>query len=426
MDATAPTPPAAPIDVVDGDITAAQGFVAGGDRCGLKPSGRKDVGGILSERPATAAGTFTTNKVKAAPVLLCQEVLSRLGTPGASARGIVFNSGNANAMTGELGLQHARRMQAAFAAGPGAAAGVSPHEVFVASTGVIGVQLDMDRLEPGIRGLTLSRDGGASAIEAMMTTDTVPKTAAARFVLEPAGARGPLTVAGMAKGAAMIAPHMATMLAFLGTDAAVEAAYLQQALRRAVEDSFNMIVVDGDMSTNDTVLLLANGAAWDPAVPPLDGSQAACARFEAALRHVCTHLAQAMARDGEGASKFLEVQVEGAASDEDARQIARAIAGSNLTKAAVLGADPNWGRIACAAGYAGVELDPAKIDIAIGRIQVVRAGLGAAYDPAAASAEMQGREVRFAVHLHLGSGRATAWGCDLTPEYVRLNSEYTT
>ncbi|MGH2371087.1 MAG: bifunctional ornithine acetyltransferase/N-acetylglutamate synthase, partial [Chloroflexota bacterium] len=202
--------------------------------------------------------------------------------------------------------------------------------------------------------------------------------------------------------------------------------YLQRALAAAVADSFNMIVVDGDMSTNDTALLLANGAAWPSGRAPLDGAQPECAAFQAALRSVCLRLAQAMARDGEGATKFIEVRVDGAASTDEARKIARAIAGSNLTKAAVLGADPNWGRIACAAGYAGAELDPAKIDITIGQVQVVKAGLAAKYDEATASAEMTGKEVQFGVHLHLGDGAATAWGCDLTPEYVRLNSEYTT
>ncbi|HVG96577.1 MAG TPA: bifunctional glutamate N-acetyltransferase/amino-acid acetyltransferase ArgJ [Chloroflexota bacterium] len=407
------------METFDGDITAARGFLAGGDRCGLKASGRKDVGAVLSERPATAAGTFTTNKVKAAPVLVCQEVL---GAAGGRARAIVFNSGNANAMTGAPGVADAHRMQAAFAEGPGAASGVRPGEVFVASTGVIGVPLDMEKLAPGIRALSLGPDQGGEAVEAMMTTDTVPKTAAARFAVEGAT----VTVAGMAKGAAMIAPHMATMLAFVGTDAAVEAGYLQSALRAAVEDSFNMIVVDGDMSTNDTTLLLANGAAWPDGAAPLDGSQPACAAFEAALRHVCLRLAQAMARDGEGATKFVEVRVAGAASVEDARLAARSIAGSNLLKAAVLGADPNWGRIACAAGYSGAALDPDRLDVTIGDVRVVRDGLALPYDQEAAAAEMRGPEVRFGVDLNLGAGAATAWGCDLTPEYVRLNSDYTT
>jgi glutamate N-acetyltransferase/amino-acid N-acetyltransferase len=250
----------------------------------------------------------------------------------------------------------------------------------------------------------------------------VPKVAAARFAVEGRTA----TVAGMAKGAAMIAPHMATMLAFLGADAAVEPAYLQRALSAAVEDSFNMVVIDGDMSTNDTAVLLANGAAWPEGRPPLDGAQPECAAFEAALRSVCGRLARAMARDGEGASKFIEVRVRGAASDDDARKVARAVAGSNLTKAAVLGADPNWGRIACAAGYSGADLDPGKLDVSIGGVQLVAGGLATAYDAAEASLEMQGKEVAIGLDLHLGPGTATAWGCDLTPEYVRLNSEYTT
>lgn len=407
------------IEEFGGDMTAAQGFLAAGDVCGLKASGRKDVGAVASDRPATAAGTFTSNKVKAAPVLVSLDVLKQTG---GHARAIVFNSGNANAATGEQGRQNARAMQRHFAEGPGAALGIRAEGVFVCSTGVIGVQLDMERLGRGIRGLALRPSSGEAAVQAMMTTDTVPKTAAARF----ATASGAVTVAGMAKGAAMIAPHMATMLAFMGTDAAVEPAFLQRALTAAVEDSFNMIVIDGDMSTNDTALLLANGAAWPADRAPLDGTQPECAAFEAALRSVASRLAQQMARDGEGATKFIEVRVEGAANLADARKVARSIAGSNLTKAAVLGADPNWGRIACAAGYSGAELDPDKYDVAIGGVPLVRAGLPLAFDAVAASDEMKGKEVQIHVHLHLGSGHATAWGCDLTPEYVRLNSEYTT
>lgn len=408
-----------PIETFSADITAAKGFLADGGTCGLKASGRKDVGGIVSERPTTAAGTFTTNKVKAAPVLLCQEVLAKTG---GAARAIVFNSGNANAATGAQGLEHARTMQRLFASGLAGQYDVQPDEVFVASTGVIGVQLDMEKLERGIQGLVLSREGGQNAVEAMMTTDTVQKTAAARFDVDGHA----VTVAGMAKGAAMIAPHMATMLAFMGTDAAVEPSYLQRALKDAVEDSFNMIIIDGDMSTNDTALLLANSAAWPDGRPPLDGSQPECATFEAALRSVCDRLAQAMARDGEGSSKFVEVRVEGAASVEDARRVARSIVGSNLTKAAVLGADPNWGRIACAAGYSGADLDPQAFDIRIGSVELVKGGLAISYDESAASSQMKGREVAIYMHLHLGDAAATAWGCDLTPEYVRLNSEYTT
>jgi glutamate N-acetyltransferase / amino-acid N-acetyltransferase len=377
---------------------------------------------VISLRPATAAGTFTSNKVRAAPVLICQEVLQR---SGGRAQAIVFNSGNANASTGEQGRTNARTMQRLLAEGPGRAYGIAPEDVFVASTGVIGVQLDMGKLQSGIAALKPRPDGGTNAVEAMMTTDTVPKTAATRFTVQ--GRQ--VTVAGMAKGAAMIAPTMvphATMLAFMGTDAAVEPGYLQRTLTAAVEDSFNMIIVDGDMSTNDTALLLANGATWPEGTAPLDGSQPECAEFESAVRSVCSRLAQAMARDGEGASKFIEVVVEGAASRQDARKIARSIAGSNLTKSAVLGADPNWGRIACAAGYAEAELDPEKIDVAIGTVQLVRAGLALDYDEASASNEMKGKEVRLYLNCNLGDASATAWGCDLTPEYVRLNSEYTT
>ena len=311
-------------------------------------------------------------------------------------------------------------MAGRFADGPGSAYKVSVDEIFVASTGVIGVPLDMDRLGSGITSLHLTADGGAAAISAMMTTDSVPKSAAATFVVGGTT----VTVGGIAKGAAMIAPHMATMLAFVTTDAAVSPAYLQEALVRAVDDSFNMIVIDGDMSTNDTCFVIANGDAWTGAA--LDGTQAECADFEAALGHVCGELARAMARDGEGSTKFITIDVRGAATREDARRVARSIAGSNLTKSAVLGADPNWGRIACAAGYSGAALDPNRIEIAIGDMTLVRSGVATQYDPERASSQMKGTEVSISVNLHLGDGEATAWGCDLTPEYVRLNSEYTT
>ncbi|MGI8422604.1 MAG: bifunctional glutamate N-acetyltransferase/amino-acid acetyltransferase ArgJ [Chloroflexota bacterium] len=414
--------PTGAVETFSADITAATGFLADGGTCGLKTSGRRDVGAIISVRLATAAGTFTANKVKAAPVLVCEEVLRRTGGRG---QAVVFNSGNANAATGLTGVENARAMQRMLAEGPGKAHGIRAEHVFVASTGVIGVHLDMVRLARGIGALTPASEGGVTAVEAMMTTDTVPKTAAARFSV----GGSPVTVAGIAKGAAMIAPQMvphATMLAFVGTDAAVESAYLQRVLSAAVDDSFNMVIVDGDMSTNDTCLLLANGVAWPERRPALDGSQPECAAFEEALRSVCLRLAQAMARDGEGATKFIEVRVEGASSDADARKIARSIVGSNLTKSAVLGADPNWGRIACAAGYSGAAIDPLKFDVSIGSVNLVKSGLALNYDEAAASAEMLGKEVRLSMHLHLGEGAATAWGCDLTPEYVRLNSEYTT
>jgi glutamate N-acetyltransferase/amino-acid N-acetyltransferase len=402
---------------IKGDCTSPDGFLADGGTCGLKASGRPDVGAIVSTRPATSAATFTSNLVKAAPVLVSRE---HLQVTGGTQRAIVFNSGNANAATGAQGLADARQMAFRFCDGPGAAYGVVVDDVFVASTGVIGVPLDMERLGSGIAALNLTADGGQRAVSAMMTTDTVPKAAAATFV-----AHGrTVTVGGIAKGAAMIAPHMATMLAFVTTDAAVEARYLQGALTRAVDASFNMIIIDGDMSTNDTCFIIANGTSWGGS--PLDGSQAECATFEGALGHVCGELARAMARDGEGSTKFIVVDVTGAATVADARRVARTIAGSNLTKSAVLGADPNWGRIACAAGYSGAPIDPNRLEIAIGGLTLVRDGVAVAYDADVASARMKGREVHIAVGLHLGESDATAWGCDLTPEYVRLNSDYTT
>jgi glutamate N-acetyltransferase/amino-acid N-acetyltransferase len=398
---------------ISGGITVVQGILAGGLVCGIKASGRKDLGAVLSERPCTLAGVFTTNKVKAAPVLLCQERLR-----GGQARAIVYNSGNANAATGAPGLENARQVTRWFAE----RFGLGEAEVLTASTGVIGVQLPMERIHEGIGRLALTRDGGAEAAEAMMTTDTRPKTAAAE--IELGGAR--IRIAGMCKGAAMIHPNMATMLCFVATDAAADASFLQGSLRSAVADSFNMITVDGDQSTNDTVLLLANGAAWPAGRPPLSGAVPEAYRFTDALRQVCARLARAIVADAEGATKVFTVRVAGAATAQEARVVARTVAGSNLTKAAVHGNDPNWGRIACAAGYSGAQLDPNLLEVWIGPHHLVEQGTPLAFDAAAASAYLNQPQVELRVHLHLGPGEATAWGCDLSEEYVTLNSEYTT
>lgn len=395
-----------------GTITTPRGFSAGAVYAGLKTPGpdKRDVGVILSEVPCTVAGVFTTNKVAAAPVVVSRERVRR-----GRARGIVFNAGNANAATGELGLQRARRM----AELAGAKFGVSAEELLVASTGVIGVPLPIEKLEAGIEALELRPDGGHEAARCIMTTDTRPKEAA----VEVSGEAGSYRIGAIAKGAGMIHPNMATMFCFVTTDAAVDPAFLDQALRRSVDVSFNMISIDGDMSTNDTAVVLANGLAGTPTIRA--GTPDAEV-FERALTEVCVQMAKAIAADGEGATALIEVVVEGAESERDARLAARAIAASNLFKAAVYGGDPNWGRIACAAGYSGANLEESRLDITIAGFPVLEGGRVLAFDARGASEALRRPEVSIRVNLNLGNHRATAWGCDLTEEYVVVNSKYTT
>jgi glutamate N-acetyltransferase/amino-acid N-acetyltransferase len=298
--------------------------------------------------------------------------------------------------------------------------GFEAAEVLVASTGVIGVHLPMEKVRAGIGAIQLSPDGGAEAARAIMTTDTRPKTVALR--LDIGGHT--VTIGGMAKGAGMIHPNMATMLGFLATDAALaDHDFARLALREAVDNSFNMISIDGDTSTNDTLILVANGAAENPPIHP--GTPEA-ALFQRALNAAAAELAKAVARDGEGATKLIEVRVRGAKSREDGRTAARAVAASNLVKAAVYGADPNWGRILCAVGYSGAEVDQERADIRIGNAQLMKDGDILPFDKKAASAELAGPDVFVYVDLHLGEGEATAWGCDLTEGYVDINAKYTT
>lgn len=395
-----------------GSVTSPRGFRAGSVYAGIKTPGpgKRDVGVLLSDVPCAAAGVFTANRVAAAPVRL-----SRDRVRGGSARGVVFNAGNANAATGELGLRTARET----AEIAGASFGVDPESLLVASTGVIGVPLPMEKIREGIGRLEIHPEGGHEAARCIMTTDTRPKeTAVDLFVGEWSFRMG-----AICKGAAMIHPNMATMLCFVTTDAAVDPAFLHQALRKAVDVSFNMITVDGDTSTNDTVLVFANGLAGTPTIGPgTPGAEA----FEDALAQVCTRMAMAIVADAEGATKVIEVTVRGAASQQDARVAARAVAGSNLLKAAVHGNDPNWGRIACAAGYSGAELDESRLDITIAGVPVLRQGRVLEFDEPAASAALRAPTVSILVDLGLGDFQATSWGCDLTEEYVLLNSEYTT
>jgi glutamate N-acetyltransferase/amino-acid N-acetyltransferase len=392
-------------------VYAPQGFRIAGTACGLKKNGSKDIALLVSDRPCQAAGVFTTNRVKAAPVLYDQAILAR---SGAQVRAVIANTGSANACTGEAGLANTRRTAAQVAG----LVGCAPDDVLTLSTGVIGLPLPMDHIAQGVQALAglLRADGWSDASEAIMTTDTRPKIASVRL-------SSGCILTGIAKGAGMIAPHMATMLSVIATDADVSREVLARALASAAGLSFNRIVVDGDMSTNDTVLVLANGAS---------GIKIDEAEFTEALTGLCTQLAQAIVRDGEGATKFVTVEVTGAASESGARTVARQIATSPLVKTAFYGADPNWGRILCAAGYAGIDLDPARLALWLtdknGRpaIQLVEGGSPLDYDEPAAIQLMQTPE--WGVRLDLGAGIAQAlvWTCDLSHEYVTINGHYRT
>ncbi|MBC7345857.1 MAG: bifunctional glutamate N-acetyltransferase/amino-acid acetyltransferase ArgJ [Clostridia bacterium] len=402
--------------LLDAGVTAAQGFLAAGVAAGIKKQG-KDLALIYSRAEATAAALFTSNRVKAAPVLVTQEHL-REGL----AQAVVINSGNANACTGPEGLASARRMAAVTAE----VLGLKTERVAVASTGVIGVPLPLPAVEEGIwqaaRALADDREAARDAATAILTTDTRPKEACLRVRL-----RGHwVTIAGMAKGAGMIHPQLATMLAVLVTDAAIEREALQAAFARAVARTFNQITVDGDTSTNDLALCLANGLAGNP---PLAGGSALAA-FAEALEQVCTILARELVADAEGATKTITVVVRGAASEEEARLAARAVARSNLVKTAVFGADANWGRILCALGYSGASFDPSRVAIYLEgggeREQVAAHGCGLAFDEARARRILEHEEVVFVADLGAGRAEARAWGCDLSYDYVRINAAYRT
>ena len=394
-----------------GGITAPAGYRAAGAACGLKPSGL-DVALVVSDEPAAAAGLFTTNLAVAAPVVVAREQLER---SGGRARVIAVNSRCANACTGAEGLAAAREMVAAAAA----AVGCEPAHVLIASTGVIGMRLDTAKVRAGIDAAarSLSRGAHLDAAQAIMTTDIVPKEAAVRV----ATPRGTFTIGGMVKGAGMVEPNLATMLGFLTTDAAVEPAALDAALREAARDTFNAITVDGEPSTNDAVFLLANGASG----VAVDGETLPA--FAAGLRELCAGLAREIVRGGEGATKLVTVRVSGAASDEEARRTARLIANSPLVKTAVHGGDPNWGRIVAVAGRAGVAFDPDRAAVRIGRVTLYEGATVFAEREAAAAEHLKGHEVEVAVDLGVGgAGAATAWTCDLSADYVRINADYRT
>ena len=400
-----------------GSVTSPQGFRAGGVFAGLKTPGEGvlDLGLLVSDRAANVAGTFSTNRILSPSVTVSRNRMAR-GT----ARGVVANSGCANCAVGEQGLLDAEEMTRLAADSLSSDhGGLEAEDFFVASTGMIGVELPMALMRQSIGSIDLSEDGGEAFARSIMTTDTRPKHIAASF---ESGGRT-FTIGGVAKGVGMIHPDMATMLSFITTDADVEGEYLQAALTDAVNLSFNMVDVDGDQSTNDTVLLLANGAAGGERI---DGAYGAGAAFQEALNAVCTHLAKELVRDGEGAGHVIEVNVDGARSESDARLAAREVSSSNLVKAMVHGRDPNWGRIMMAVGKSGIELDESKIDIFINGIHIVHEGKAIPYFADAVSAGMAADEVGFRVALNIGDGSATAWGSDLTEEYVTFNSAYST
>ncbi|MDA0748019.1 MAG: bifunctional glutamate N-acetyltransferase/amino-acid acetyltransferase ArgJ [bacterium] len=398
------------MNVIEDRFFPPQGFQAAGIACGLKPNGARDVALLVSDRPASAAGMFTTNRVQAAPIQVNREHLQ-----SGTARAIVVNSKNANACTGEQGVADARTMARIAAEG----LGIEPEDVLVNSTGVIGVPLPLAKLGPGI-GLAveaLRPDGWDDASQAIMTTDTVPKKASVSLQIQ--GKK--ISICGMAKGAGMIAPNMATMLAFLATDASVSPEHLSACLKTAVAQSFNCVTVDGDMSTNDTVLILANGAASSA---PLEGKD--LDTFQEALNAVCASLARQIARDGEGATKLITIHVTGAETYEEARTVGLSVANSSLVKTAVFGRDPNWGRILCAVGYSGAPIQPDHVTVSMAGISIFRDGSGVPFDRKQAIEFQQIGYIPIDIDLGTGTAEATIYTCDLTYEYIKVNAEYTT
>jgi glutamate N-acetyltransferase / amino-acid N-acetyltransferase len=394
--------------IENGTITSPKGFKAGAAFAGVNKHSRfnLDVGLLASDIPCQAAGVFTTNKFKAASVMLCQRIL-----PSGSVRGVVVNSGCANAGTGEYGRADAQNMEAEAAA----KLGVEMAEVLVASTGVIGKRLPLDLISPAISSINLSPDGGHQMAKAIMTTDTKPKECAVRS--------DGYIIGGIAKGAGMIHPNMATMLSFVTTDAPVDLDFLQASLRAAADKSFNMISVDGDTSPNDSLVVMANGLAGGEVIK---AGSARAEGFQQAVDAVCTYLAKAIARDGEGATKLIEVSVDGAANIKDAREMARTITTSPLVKTAVHGCDPNWGRIVAAAGRSGAAFIQDKLALSIGGVLVLENGQPLPFDHKHLVKILGGDEVRIDLDLNLGAFSATAWGCDLSAEYVAINADYTT
>lgn len=396
-----------PMQWTGGSVTAPKGFRASGVRCGVKSQG-KDLALIASDMPATVAGVFTTNRAAAPCVRYSRHVIE-----AGVARAIVVNSGNANAATGEEGFIDNVRMAQKVAQ----LLECPPAQVVTASTGIIGHRLPLEKIEAGIEQATLelSESGGDFAAEAIMTTDTVPKAEALSLYLP----EGEVRIGGIAKGAGMIAPNMATMLCFLTTDAQISAPALQQVLKDAVERSFHCLTIDGDTSTNDMVVILANGQSGVDVHRYLDD-------FQLALETLCVRLAQRIARDGEGATKLVEIEVRGARTFTDARRMGKTVAESPLVKTALFGNDPNWGRILAAIGRSGVEFDPDRAQIALQGTLVYADGKPTAFDASALHEQMKADTVNISIDLQEGTEHATVWTCDFSYDYVRINAEYHT
>jgi len=392
-------------------VTAPEGFIAGGSACGVKKNGAKDLALIVSDRPATSWGVFTTNTVKGAPVIWSRDCLKNRWT-----RGIVVNSGNSNVLT-KHGLAHAKRMAEAAAKHIGCKA----NQVFVASTGVIGQPLPIENIERGVDELfpKISANGGVDAAEAIMTTDLVKKEGEARLSI---GGKT-VTIGACAKGSGMIAPSMATMLCFVTCDAALSREVVKDLTKRASDNSFNKITVDGDSSTSDTLILMTNGASGAPMIEKPSG-----ARYSELLEKVtgvCVKLAHSVVRDGEGATKFVTVSVSGARNDKDAEKVAATIARSPLVKTALFGEDPNWGRIMCAAGYSGVSFDTSKVTLKIGGVTIfTKGGLSSADWEEKAAPKLKEKNVKIHLDLGRGKGASEVWTCDLSYDYVRINADY--
>ncbi len=398
---------------IDGGITAVSGVRAAGVHAGIKAADAKDVALIVTDVPATAAGVFTKNSVTAAPVIVCRGHLS-----GGRAQAVIVNSGNANACTGEVGRANAQRMAALTAE----QLGIDPNLVLVSSTGVIGQQLPMDKIESGIQAAVsaLSANGGADTAEAIMTTDTHPKSVAVEVEIGGASVR----IGGIAKGSGMIAPNMATMLSYLTTDAKINPEMLQTALNRVVDDTYNLLTVDTDRSTNDTVLILATGHAGNTEIIAADGEN-----YEAfcdGLLFVCTELVKMLARDGEGATKLVEVVVKHAKNRDDAEKAARAVAESPLVKTAVFANDANWGRIMMAIGKSGAAFDPYQVNVWLADYQLVKDGMDAGYDEDKATTLFAQDPVRITIDLCAGDTEITMWTCDYSYDYIRINADYRT
>lgn len=405
------------IKIITGGVTAARGFKAASTAAGIKYKDRQDMAMIYSQEPCRSAGTFTTNIVKAAPVKWDKNQV----TSGAPARAVVINAGIANACTGEDGMGYCGQTAEAAAL----ALGISAESVLVASTGVIGMQLPMDRITAGVKAMAPLLDGslesGTGASRAIMTTDTKNKEVAVRFELGGTT----VTMGGMCKGSGMIHPNMCTMLSFVTTDAAISKELLQEALSQDIQDTYNMISVDGDTSTNDTVLLLANGLAGNKEITEKNEDYHTFCR---ALKIVNETLAKKMAGDGEGCTALFEVKVVGAETKEQAKILAKSVICSSLTKAAIFGHDANWGRILCAMGYSGAQFDPEKVDLyfesAAGKMQIIKDGVAVDYSEEQATRILSEPEVTAVADIKMGDAKAAAWGCDLTFDYVKINADY--